>query len=101
MAPLFLKTVTNLRACEEHLRTCKADRSDGPPIEPAHGVRFTGDPETGLFNRKVYSPLVSWRRTLRSAELVRLLVFLGAPYSARLVADQISSSAVAEPTPLR
>ena len=59
MAPLFLKTVTNLRACEEHLRTCKGDRSDGPPIEPAHGVRFTGDPETGLFNRKVYSPLFS------------------------------------------
>ena len=50
MAPLFLKTVMNLRACEEHLRTCKADRSDGPPIEPAHEARFTGDPETGLFS---------------------------------------------------
>ena len=70
MAPLFLKTVTNLRACEEHLRTCKADRSDGPPIEPAHGVRFTGDPETGLFNRKVYSPLFSEDARLRSAELL-------------------------------
>ena len=59
MAPLFLKTVMNLRACEEHLRTCKADRSDGPPIEPAHEARFTEDPETGLFSWKVYSPRFS------------------------------------------
>ena len=53
MAPLFLKTVTNLRA--KNICAPAKHRSDGPPIEPAHGVRFTGDPETGLFNQKVYS----------------------------------------------
>ena len=101
MAPLFLKTVTNLRACEEHLRTCKADRSDGPPIEPVRTRpwgQVHGRPGNGTFQLEVYSPRFSGDAR-QGAPSWYAMMELQAPY--RHALSTISAVLVQRPSGIR